>query len=242
MLLKRRYPRFRPRTAPTGDDGTLYPEATQIQAMFTERAERTITVLLIAFVAALACIGYLVGVLVAQQGKATVATYVVEVEAGTGVVRKVTPPDKPYQPELAAIGRQVQDFVKDTYGLSIDPRMIAGAWDRAYGVVTAAGAQRLNVLGAERDPKRWAGKKAIAIDVKRVLHPTATTVDITWVEIVTLEETGAREVFTLANGTKTTERMWSGQFTVMLRPPKDEREVNYNPLGIWIDAWSAVPL
>jgi type IV secretory pathway TrbF-like protein len=237
-LLTRRYARTRPHTAPTQEDAPLYAVASEIMAAFATRDAKTAWLFAAAWLVTLVICLWLVGLLVAANTRPGVAVYVVEVEVGTGVVRTVTPPDIPYKPELAAIRDQIERFIKATYGLSTDGKIVGDAWTWAYGVVTQQGGERLNVLGQQRDPRRWAGKKAIAIDIKRVLHPSDVTVDMTWSEVVTTQETGAREVFTLANGVKTTERIWSGQFTVIVRPPKTTQELHANPLGIWVDNWS----
>src|SRR5262249_23306516 len=105
--------------------------------------------------------------------EATVVVHVVEVEAGTGVVRQVSPADVPYVPTDAAIARQVREVLLATRGLSTDPVMIHRQWDWAFSVVTQRGGQLLAAYGQERGFQKDIGKKATSIEITRTLRAHA---------------------------------------------------------------------
>ena|SRR5215510_6216956 len=131
-----RLPTTRPRTAPTRDADDLYGYTSQIEAQFVTQAERHARRYLWGMI-----IGWGVAVLFGlcltwKSMEATVVVHVVEVEAGTGVVRQVSPADVPYVPTDAAIARQVREVLLATRGLSTDPVMIHRQWDWAFSVVT----------------------------------------------------------------------------------------------------------
>ena len=122
----------------------------------------------------------------------------------------------------------VREFILCTRGLSSDYKMVRLQWDRAYGMVTAKGAEKLTREANERNIKAMIGTKKIDIAWYRQLVNKGTmTVDMTWQETIRDETTG----------TVTTET-WSGQVNLLAQDATTTEEMRKSPMGLWIDHWA----
>lgn len=228
-------PRTRPRTAPTQAPEAPYGYATQIEAHFVQQARRHARAWQWGCAGMAALAGLLGVCLMLQSMQATVTPYVVEVDA-LGTVKTVGPAQVPYVPSEAVLRRHVREFVLATRSVSTDVIVVRRVAEWAFAVCTARGAQVLAPALSERDINKDLGKKAVTVDVTRmVLHSdaaaTPTTVDVTWQE-TTYDESGQ----------VVKHETWSGLYTVVARPPTTEAELVQNPLGLWIDFFNTSKL
>ena len=230
----RKLPTTRPQTAPTSPMTPPYGHEAQVTANIVVQAEGYArawqygcAVLLGVVLIEGICLTY-------KSITATVTTYVVEVDT-LGTVRKVQPPEIPYVPTDAAMAKVVTDFIKVTRGLTTDGKLLHDQWDWAFAVCTQRAAQLLNTYAGERAFNTKLGKEAISIQITRVLRATDTSWDVAWQE-TRVDKNGNR--LADAGALTTGVEMWSGLFTIALRPPKNETELRVSPLGIWVDSYS----
>jgi type IV secretion system protein TrbF len=206
-------------------DNTPYDESRMVLAQITRQSERYATGWQLGCLA-LAGLVVLLGVCLAYTStRATIVPYVIEVD-GLGHVRAVGPAQIEYRPKDEAIAAHIRKFIVATRGLSTDGKVMHDRWDEAFAWVTQEGARRLQVYGEERAFDAKIGKEAIAVEINRSLRQSEYSWDISW-----------REIHTTQDGTRTDE-YWSGLFTVVLKQPTTEQELQVNPLGIWLNEWS----
>jgi type IV secretion system protein TrbF len=231
----RLFPRTRPRTAPTQAPDAPYGYAAQIEAHFVTQAHRHAR----AWQWGCVGLGTLAGIfgvcLLLQSMQATVTPYVVEVDQ-LGTVKTVGPAQVPYVPSEAVVRRHVREFVLATRSVSTDVIVVRRLAEWAFAVCTARGGQLLSAALSDRAINKDLGKKAVAVEIQRMVFQSdaqanPTTLDVTWQETTYSE-----------SGQVVTQETWSGLYTVIQRAPTTEAEVQANPLGLWIDHFSASKL
>ena len=128
-------------------------------------------------------------------------------------------------PGKAAMEARVRRFLTLTRGKVLDPVAVAKAWkDDLYQWVTPRGAQLLNEWAQERKPALHNPKVSIAVEITRLLVKNDHTYDVWWTE-------------TKRNHHNTREEVshWSGNYTVKVDKPKDERQLLANETGVFVD-------
>lgn len=216
-------------TRPLGGVDTPYQRASQVwdERLGTARAQVTRWQLVCAgclFLAVLAVYGLLV-----QSRHAQVVAYVVEVSTD-GQPRVVRPALEAYVPTKAAMQHQARQFLQAIRALPTDVMVLRQQWLWAYGVVTERGKQLLNAKVQEYNRAAEVGTKIVQVEIQRCLPVSEQSFDLTW-----------RETTYDPHGQPVQSGLYSGLLSLTLRPPRTEKEVLANPLGIWIDhmSWSA---
>lgn len=165
--------------------------------------------------------------LIWQMNRSIVTPYVVEVDR-LGDVRAVAPAMQAYRPTDAHIAHQIERFTRNVRSVPLDPIVLRQNWLEAYDYVTPRGAATLNEYARINNPFAHVGRTSVAIDIRSVVRASENSFQVRWSE----------RHFT--NGTATNIEHWTAIFSIQLQPPKDERQLHKNPLGLYVDGlnWS----
>lgn len=156
--------------------------------------------------------------------KKQVATYVVEIDK-VGMPARVTLAGDIYKPEPAQVGYFVSEIVRLVRERPLDPVVMRQNWTRAYqflagSAVNAMNEYAANDSGLDGTPGR--GAVARTVQVSNVLQKSNDSYQVRWIET------------SYANGVRRSEESFTGLFRVKLIPPRDERDVFKNPLGVYV--------
>jgi type IV secretion system protein VirB5 len=107
------------------------------------------------------------------------------------------------------------------------------AIDRVYAHI-ASGAQSqafISEFYRNDPPQKRAQNETVSVEVRSVLPTSARTFEVEWREIT-------RDLYGAVKG----QDHWKASLTIAVNPPKDERLVRINPLGIYITnaSWGKV--
>ncbi|MEQ8778703.1 MAG: conjugal transfer protein TrbF [Roseibium album] len=162
-----------------------------------------------------------------QAGKSTITPYVVEVDR-LGEVREVGSAYEAYSPTDAQIAWHLARFINNVRSLSIDPIVVRQNWLDAYDYTTSEAANTLNEFARKTDPFGKVGKRTVTVEVTSVVRSSPESFDIRWRE----------EDFEHGALGQTTHHR--AVLTVVLKPPRTEKALRKNPLGIFVHAvnWS----
>ena len=107
------------------------------------------------------------------------------------------------------------------------------AIDRVYGQIANATSAQTFVTEFYRaaQPFQRAQTETVSVEVRSVLATSDRTYEVEWDETT-------RDLY----GTIKSGERWKGSFTIALNPPKDERIIRVNPLGLYIvnASWTKV--
>lgn len=107
------------------------------------------------------------------------------------------------------------------------------AIDRVYAQIANATPAHVFVTDFYRadPPFQRAQTETVAVEVRSVLATSDRTYEVDW------EET-TRDLY----GAIKSQERWKGSFTIALNPPKDERIIRVNPLGLYVvnASWTKV--
>jgi type IV secretion system protein TrbF len=107
------------------------------------------------------------------------------------------------------------------------------AIDRVYAQIANATPAQTFVTEFYRadQPFQRAQTETVAVEVRSVLATSDRTYEIEWDETT-------RDLY----GAVKSQERWKGSFTIALNPPKDERIIRINPLGLYIvnASWTRV--
>ena len=128
-------------------------------------------------------------------------------------------------PGKAAMEARVRRFLLLTRGKTLDQVAVGKAWkEDAHNWVTPRGALLLNEWAQERKPVLHNPKLSIAVDVTRVILKSDGSYDVWWTETRRDHNNNKEEV-----------SAWSGNYTVKVDKPKDEKQLMANETGVFID-------
>lgn len=174
-------------------------------------------------VAALAVVG-----LIYQSSKATVTPYIVEVGPG-GAARLVgSPATVAWSPPVAAEREQIKRWLHALRSLPADEQVLTSRLTYARTHATAAANLLLDAWLERHDPVARFGTMRCVVHV-RALTALASTPHgwrVEWREEC------------VASGQTISNDHFSGVIHLALRAPRDEAELEVNPLGIWISFFS----
>jgi type IV secretion system protein TrbF len=179
---------------------------------------------LMAFLSAGLAIG-LSGGLVYVASRGLVAPYVVEIER-SGAVRNIAPADGSYKPTDAQIAYHLARFVEEARSLSSDAVIVRQNWLKAYDYVTAQAAVTLNDYARGNDPFARVGRTTTAVEVTNAVRASENSFQLRWQEQ------------SFEGGALIASKRFTGLFTLVIAPPRDEATLRKNPLGIYITAFS----
>jgi type IV secretory pathway TrbF-like protein len=149
--------------------------------------------------------------------------YVAMSEDGIGKVLGKAPLQA--TPTKAALEARVRRFVLLSRGKSLDPVVVQAAWkEQLYQWVTPRGTTLLNEWAREREAVLRSPKVSISVMIDRVLVQSDQTYDVWWTET-------RRD----HNNNKEDVSRWSGNYTVKIDKPKDEKQLMANETGVFID-------
>jgi type IV secretion system protein VirB5 len=107
------------------------------------------------------------------------------------------------------------------------------AIDRVYAEIANGTAAQTFISDFYRadPPSKRAQTETVSVDVNSVLPTSDRTYEVEWVETT-------RDLY---GAVKATDR-WKGSFSVVINPPKDERQVRVNPVGLYVTnaSWAKV--
>lgn len=151
----------------------------------------------------------------------------------------------PYVVTVDDVGRVLGAGIPDQTTLGNDSLKKAALWDwiiafrsvatdgvqqsqfikRVYARLAAGSPAELQVSEFFRadPPQKRAQTMTVAVDVKNILPTSPTNYEIEWVETT-------RDLHGAVQGTE----RYRGSFTIALNPPKEEREVFINPIGLYV--------
>jgi type IV secretion system protein VirB5 len=173
------------------------------------------------------------GGLVVQSTKSSVVPYVVEVDSTTGVVRNAGLAEaQEYTPQAAEMKYFLSQFIRNIRSLPLDPVVYKMNMETAYGFLTKQAANKMSVQLQNENPLEHFGKETVQVKIGSMLEMTdsSSSYQIRWME----------EHYDIASGKKTSIPM-SGIFTIRLQLPKQQKDLEINPLGIFIADFNWTP-
>ena len=188
-------------------------------AVLSARAWRTIALAALAALV-LAVLG---GTAIALQKRTFV--HVVEVTPD-GQVMVVRAMDGRWSPTNAQIAHHLSRFVVLVRSLPTDGVVLRENWLQAYKFLTPQAAAQLNDLAREDDPFLSLGRVGRTVHVRSVIARSDRSWEVSWIERAA-NATGASD-----------PQIYSGVFTVTLRPPRNADDIAANPLGLLISDFS----
>lgn len=167
----------------------------------------------------------LTGGLVAQSLKSSVVPYIVEVDMNTGQVRNAgILRQEGYTPKEAEIKYFLSRFLIHARELPLDPVVYKTNWVNVYAFLTKDAAAKMGAQIRNEKLAEKFGQKTVQVQIVSCLPMEgSSSYQIRWSE----------EEFTIGTGQKIVTPM-SGIFTITTLPPKDEKVLELNPLGIYI--------
>lgn len=175
---------------------------------------------------ALGCLGLCFmtsSALVWRSMQSAVTPYVVEID-NTGAARAVAPATARYTPNDAQIAHHLANFITHVRGLSVDPVVVRENWLKAYEFVTDRASVTLNQYAQDNDPFADIGRKSRTVDVVSVVRVSDDSFQARWIEK------------TFENGALMSAERFTGNFTIINRPPTDAKTLRANPLGLYVHA------
>lgn len=173
--------------------------------------------------ALLLCIILALG-LIYQSSKSSVTPYVIEVDSTTGMARNIGPAkETAYVPKDAEIQYFIWQFVLKTRSVPLDPVLYTQNWNHAYLLMNKNAAAKMNQVMQNEEQSQQFGKQTVLPTHVITVPVTKDTYQVRWTE----------EQFDLNGGKKAIVPM-TGVFTIEFGKPKNESELLYNPLGLYI--------
>ncbi|MBL8552277.1 MAG: conjugal transfer protein TrbF [Hyphomonadaceae bacterium] len=151
--------------------------------------------------------------------------HVVEVSP-EGQVMAARVADGRWSPTETQIAYHLSRFVRLVRSLPTDGVVLRENWLEAYKFLTPTAAAQLNEMARADDPFLSLGRVGRTIHVRSVIARSDESWEVAWIERAT-------------NATGTSDpQVYTGVFTVTLRPPRNADEVASNPLGLLISDFS----
>lgn len=137
-----------------------------------------------------------------------------------------------YKPQLAEIKYFIGRVIVAVRGVPSDPVLIRRNWSDAYAFMRQGAANQLNEM-TRRDkdsPLARIGQEVVNVQLVSVVQVTGSqSYQARWVETVYSKDGGFKERYNM-----------TGIFAVEMEPPRDEKRMMVNPLGLYIKSfqWS----
>ena len=209
---------------PPEPPGTIYAKARQVYGDRIGRAHLQAVRWQRAFFLAMLALVLAVAGLIYASARARVTPYVVEVDKW-GEVRTVgKAANDHYTPRANAIKHFLAQFVTRICSVPTDPVVMRKNFLTAYNFVTLKGKNTLDAFARELDPFAKIGKTKVAVDIRQVLKISDRSYQVDW-----------HQTAYGANGTRLGSQDYSGIFEIRIKPPRTEKMILANPLGIFID-------
>lgn len=151
--------------------------------------------------------------------------HVVEVSP-EGQVMAVRATGARWTPTEAQIAHHLSRFVVLVRSLPTDGVVLRENWLNAYKFLTPQAAAQLNEMARADDPFLSLGRVGRTIHVRSVIARSDRSWEVSWIERAT-NSIGSSE-----------PHLYSGVFTVTVRPPRSADDIAANPLGLLIEDFS----
>ncbi len=167
--------------------------------------------------------------LVIQSLKSVVVPYIVEVDSASGEVKNVGRLiHTDYTPKDAEIQYFLRQFVQNARAITLDPVVYDTQMQTLFAYLTQDGAKKMRTEIQNEGQLQKFSQKVVQVKIVSVLPiKGSNSWQVRWNEEEFATETG---------GLVTTPM--SGVFTITVIPPKDEKVLAVNPLGIYIADFS----
>lgn len=179
-----------------------------------------------AMISGLACLVLIFG-LIYQSAKATVIPYVVQINSD-GVVQSIGPAHQEnYQPQEPEIKYFLNQLVTKARSLPLDTVIAKKNWMDVYAFLRESAAQKMNTALKETNMVGRLGAETSQVEVTVVVPMSPNSYQVRWKETRYDLQGNVQEV------TKMT-----GLFTIEFAPPRNEKALAVNPLGLFIKDFS----
>lgn len=168
-----------------------------------------------------------IGGLIYQSSKSQVVPYVVQVN-NDGIVQAVGPAKQVnYAPGQNEIKFFLGQFISSVRSLPLDPVVAKNSWLKAYQYLRQQAANTLNEIAQKEQPFARLGQETVAVQIVNVNPMSKDTYQVRW-----NETTYNKDGITIST------RSMTGIFSIEIQPPKDEKTLMANPIGLYINQFS----
>lgn len=165
--------------------------------------------------------------LIYQSSKSSVTPYVVQVDRN-GTAQAIGPAKEgTYIPREKEIKYFLSQIVLKARTIPMDPVVAKQNWVSVYAYLHSAAAYKMNEIIKRENPIAKIGHETLQAEINVIVPMSKDTYQIRWKE----------EVYTKEGTLKDTYRM-TGLFTIEFVPPRSEKELLANPLGLYIKDFS----
>jgi type IV secretion system protein TrbF len=140
-----------------------------------------------------------------------------------GRVVNVAPLTVPYAPSDAQKEYFLAQFIKMIKELPLDPVLAKQKLVNAYYFLTQTSAEKMNTYLRENNPLESLGKKTVTLEITDINPISKNSYEMNWIE-----------TSTDINGQSAGVQYFSSVFTIVEQPPRSQKEILINPLGIYI--------
>lgn len=173
-----------------------------------------------------ACLSLTFG-LIYQSSKATVTPYVVQINSD-GVVQAVGPAVRTnYTPEEPEIKFFLGQLITKTRTIPLDVVVAKKNWIEVYAFLREAAVQKMNAFMTQSNMAGRIGTETSQVEVTVIVPLSKDSYQIRW-----------KETTYDMQGTQKDVIKMTGLFTIDLAPPRDEKSLAVNPLGLFIKDFS----
>jgi type IV secretion system protein TrbF len=187
---------------------------------------------LIALVLAVANL-FLIAGMISVASRSHVVPYIVAVDS-IGKAEAVGPADMASIPDERVKRAILLQWIEDVRSISSDPQAeYRTVTQRVYTHLAAGSPAQLYVGDFYRSdsPFDRGQDGTVQVDIQSIVQDSPRTYRVNWTE-TSRDKTGA----------VTGKQVWQGAFTLAVNPPRDEKLIRVNPLGIYVTeaSWSKV--
>lgn len=132
-----------------------------------------------------------------------------------------------FKPSDPSIRFHLQRFIQDTRMISSDTGVIKQNWFDAFKLVTPKAANTLSAYVHKNDPFIRASKERVSVDILSMVRLSENSWQVDWKE----SQWGT-------TGEPLGESYWRGIYTIVLQKPENEKQLEANPIGLFIDEFN----
>ena len=136
-----------------------------------------------------------------------------------------------YKPSDPSIRYHLQRFIQDTRMISSDAGVIKSNWIDAFKLVSAKGANTLSAYVQKNDPFIRAAKERVGVDFLSIVRISENSWQVDWKE----SQWGVM-------GEPIGETFWRGIYKVVIQQPKTEKQLEANPIGLFVDEFNVAQI
>jgi type IV secretory pathway TrbF-like protein len=164
--------------------------------------------------------------LIYQSSKSKIIPYMVRVNSDGSAQVNGPIPDH-YQPQQTEIKYFLRQFVQWVRTIPTDPVVFKQNWLTAYSFLRPAAAMKMTGIVGKENPAALIGNETREVNITSILSITNNSYQIRW-----------KETSFAGDGRQKEQVNMSGIFTTQVITPSDEKVLNVNPLGLYIQDFS----